>query len=75
MDNYTSKAIVTTIKATSRAAVKIGDNYYTVEYSEERQLPDTTDIDLPQEQDILFDSVNTVVDTQVADILKTFKKK
>ena len=38
------QAIPTTIKATSRASVKIGDNYFTVEYSEERMLPQVEEI-------------------------------
>jgi hypothetical protein len=32
--NYESKAITTQIRATSRASVKVRDNYYTVEYTE-----------------------------------------
>lgn len=72
---YQSKAIVTNIKATSRVAIKIRDNFYTVEYTEERAIPDVAGVDIEQEQNILFDSVNSVVDAQAEDIIKTFQNK
>lgn len=75
MEEYVSKAVVSTIKATSRVAIKIRDNYYTVEYTEERLVPDATGIDMDMERTMLFDSVNEVVDTQAEDIIKTFQKK
>lgn len=74
-NNYESKAIVTGIKATSRVAIKIRDNYYTVEYSEERAIPDVEGVDIEKEQDILFDSVNAIVDAQAEDIIRTFQNK
>lgn len=73
MSDYASKAIITTIKATSRAAVKIRDNFYTIEYTEERTIPDVEDIDIIAERKCLWDEVNTVVDGQIEDIVKTFK--
>ena len=72
-ESYQSKAIVTSIKATSRVAIKIRDNYYTVEYTEERAIPDAEGVDIEQEQNILFDSVNAVVDAQAEQILQTFQ--
>lgn len=75
MDNkYESKAIVTKIVATSRVAIKIKDNFYTVEYSEERAIPDVEGINMDAERNILFDGVNAVVDDQAQQILKTFQK-
>ena len=71
---YESKAIVTKINATSRVAIKIRDNFYTVEYSEERSIPDVEGIDVEQERLLLFDAVNGVVDAQAEDIIKTFQK-
>lgn len=71
---YTSKAVTNRIVATSRVAVKIKDNYYTIEYLEERSIPDNPDIDLDKERLLLFDAVNNTVDTQIADIVKSFKK-
>lgn len=73
MEEYTSKAIVTNIKATSRTAIKIRDNYYTVEYTEERSIPDVDGVDIEKERTLLFDAVNSVVDDQAEDILRTFQ--
>ena len=71
-EKYVSKAVPTKISATSRVAIKIKDNYYTVEYAEERSIvpDDTTDMD--EERRILFDDVNAIVDEQAAEIAKTF---
>ena len=88
---YELKSIPKTIRATSRTSVKIGDSYYTVEYSEERVIPQTEkiesvnivgeyhtetlgDIDIEKERQNLWDTVNSEVDGQIEDILKTFKK-
>lgn len=68
------KAVISTIKATSRASVKIGDSFYTVEYGEERIIPDVEDIDIEQERAELWDICNNEVDSQISDIIKTFKK-
>lgn len=65
------KAKVTRIQATSRMAVKIKDNYYTVEYTEERSVPDT-EIDLELEKQELFNSVNSTVDAQIQEIVESF---
>lgn len=70
---YESKAKVTKITATSRMAIKIKDNYYTTEYSEERTIPDVEGIDIETERKILFDDVNTIVDSQCEEIIKTFR--
>lgn len=71
---YEQKTISSTIKATSRASVKIKDSYYTVEYSEERIIPDVDGVDISQERKLLWDTVNAETDGQIEDILKTFKK-
>ena len=68
-----SKAIITTIRATSRASVKVRDNFYTVEYSEERAIPNDADIDIEAERQMLWDTVNSECDNQIEEILKTFK--
>jgi len=74
---YEQKAITTTIRATSRVSVKVatkgGDNFYTVEYCEERAIPDVPDIDIESEKKILWDDVNREVDTQVEDIYNAVK--
>lgn len=68
-----SKAVVTKISATSRIALKIRDHYYTVEYSEERSIPDIPDVDIEAERKMLFEAVNSMVDTEADNILKSFK--
>lgn len=70
---YESKAIISTIKATSRASVKIKDNFYTVEYAEERLIPEDENIDITEERQLLWDTCNSEVDNQITDILNSFK--
>lgn len=67
---YTPKAIVTKISATSRVAIKVRDNFYTVEYTEERAIPDVDGVDMDAERVALFDAVNGVVDAQAEDIIR-----
>lgn len=70
MSEYISKAIPTKITATSRIALKVRDNFYTVEYSEERTLPaEATDVDIAQERNLLWQTTNDMVDNQAQDIL------
>ena len=73
MENYTPKAIVTEITATSRVAIKVRDNFYTVEYSEKRAIPDVEGVDVEAERIALFDAVNGIVDAQAEDIIRTFQ--
>ena len=72
---YEPKAVVTSIRATSRASVKIRDNFYTVEYSEERMIPDVEGVNLAEEKQYLWDAVNTECDNQIREILDTFGSK
>lgn len=67
-----SVAVTRTIKASSRASVKVKDSYYTVEYTEERSLPEDN-CNVQEERDALWDCVNSECDKQVAEIIKTFK--
>ena len=73
MDKYESLALVTKISAISRVAIKIRDNYYTVEYSEERSIPDIDGVDVELERKLLWDDVNKTVDAQAEEIVKSFK--
>lgn len=78
MADYTPKALTTKISASSSVTIKIRDNYYKVEFSEEREIPDFCDegkLDVEKERQALFDAVNAVVDAQAEDILRTFQKK
>ena len=72
-EKYVSKAVVTEISATSRVAIKVRDNFYTVEYTEKRAIPDVEGVDIDAERISLFDAVNGVVDAQADDILRTFQ--
>lgn len=68
---YESKAKTTKITFTSRVAIKLKDNYYTVEASEERSIPE--DADVMQEWKLLCDDLNSIVDDQQAQIVQNFK--
>jgi len=65
-------AKTTMIHFISRASVKVQDNFYTVEYGEDRQVPDNVDINA--ERKALIDDCNSQVDQQVEEIIKTFLK-
>lgn len=69
---YVSKAVISKIQATSRISLKKGETFYTLEYSEERSLPENCDIEA--ERKLLWDAVNTEVDNQALDIEKLYKK-
>lgn len=70
---YEPKAKTSSIKATSRAAIKIRESYYTIEYTEERTVPDVEDVNLDAERALLWNDVNATVDNQIEEIVKTFK--
>lgn len=71
--SYVSKAITTTIKANSKCTVKLKDNYYSIEFTEERSIPEVEGVNLEAERQLLFDDVNAVVDEQINQILDTFR--
>ena len=75
---YESHCTPTKISATSRASIKVstrgGDNFYTVEASEERTINNTDGIDMDKEFKILFDELNGIIDNQCEDIIKAVKK-
>lgn len=75
MEEYVSKAIPKIIKFTSRASVKIKDNFYTIEYGEERQIDNFEFVNLDKERQKLIDDCNSIVDKQVEEILDTFVRK
>ena len=68
------KAQITRIVATSRASIKVGDSFYTLEYQEERTVPTDIEVDIVEERESLWETVNAECDNQIADIIKTFKK-
>lgn len=73
---YISKAIPKVIKFSSRASIKITNNgqdhYYTIEYGEERQIDDFSEVDIDKERQLLIDDCNNQVDNQVKEIVETF---
>ncbi len=78
---YEPKAVITSIKATSRASVKIKDSYFTVEYTEERAIPDLdgkvksvkAKVDIEQEREALWNAVNAECDNQIETIIKSYR--
>lgn len=73
MAEYISKAKTTLIKASSRESIKLGDNYFTVEFTEERSVPE--DCNLEEERALLWDDVNEEIDQQIDDIIDMYKSK
>lgn len=57
----------------SRASVKIGDSFFTVEYGEDRELD--KDDNYQEEVQRLIDDCNSQVDNQILEIKEMFKKK
>ena len=72
MQDYESKAKITTIRATSRASIKIRDNFYTFEYGEERTIPDIEGVDIESERLALWEDANAEVDNQIEETLRIF---
>lgn len=67
--------MTTTIKISSRASVKVGDSFYTVEYTEERSIePGLAEPELAEERKTLWEVCNREVDLQIEDIMKMYKK-
>lgn len=73
-NKYVTHAIPTEISATSRCAIKIRDNYYTIEATEKRTIADVDGVNMDLEYKMLFDEVNGIVDSQCQDIIDNFKK-
>lgn len=65
------KAVTTSIRATSRASLKIKDSFYTVEWCEERSVPEGANLE--EERAALWETCNLEVDKQCDDIVKMFK--
>ena len=72
---YEQKAVTTTLRFTSRASIKIGESFYTMEACEERIIPDLSDIDIKQERRLLWDAVNEEVDNQLIEVKQVYGQK
>lgn len=57
------EAKIKTIHFISRGSVKVKDNFFTIEYGEDRQVDDTMDIE--KERNALIDDCNRIVDEQL----------
>ena len=62
MSEYVSKAITTSITAESKITLKIKDNFYSITFTESRDVPNVDDVDVEYERKLLFDDVNAVVE-------------
>lgn len=69
-------AKTTLIRAISRASVKISDNFYTVEYGEERnvEVEDSHGL-LEEARAELWETCNGEVDRQIEEIMQMFKDR
>ena len=63
---------IQTIRATSRLSTKVGETFYTFEYTEERLLEDGDNIE--DERAELWETCNTEVDTQLEEVIKLYRK-
>lgn len=72
--SYESKAIINTISATSRISLKINETFYTLEYSEERIIPDVEGVNITKERELLWNDVNAEVDAQAEEVREIYKK-
>lgn len=75
MAKYESKAVTKEFTATSRCAIKVRDNYYTLELSEKREIPEGAEVDMDKEYELLFDSLNAHIDKQMEDVLSATKAR
>ena len=69
---YEPKAIISKIQATSRMSLRVNENYFTIEYTEERTIPNIEGVDIEQERIALWDAVNNECDNQAETIWDTF---
>lgn len=66
-------AKTTLIRAISRASIKISDNFYTIEYGEERSVEDNDNLE--SERADLWETCNGEVDRQIEEIMQMFKDR
>ena len=70
--SYERKAITTQIQATYRISTKIHDNFHTVEYTEQRQIPDVDGVDIEKEKELLWNDVIVEIENQIDDIVASY---
>lgn len=74
MEHYEIKGKTTIIRATSRQSTKIHDQFYTIEYCEERAIPEVEGVDLAKEREALWDCVNFECDDQIRQIAEMWQQ-
>lgn len=68
--------MVKTIKATSRASIKIRDSFYTFGYCEEHSVGDiSSDSELDAYKKQLWNTVNAEVDNQIEEVVEMLKER
>ena len=72
--SYEPKAITTQIQATYRISTKIHENFHTVEYTEQRQIPDVEGVDIAKEKEALWNAVIVEIESQIDDIVDSYKQ-
>ena len=72
---YEPKAQITKIQATSRMSLRLKENYFTIEYSEERAIPDIDGVDINKEREALWNVVNGQCEDQADLIYKVFNRE
>lgn len=61
-------AKTTSIRATYRMSTKVNNDFFTVEYTEERSVENNDDLDVEREK--LWNTVISEIENQVDDIIK-----
>lgn len=72
--SYEAKAVTTKIQATYRISAKFYDNFHTVEYTEERQIPNVDGVNLLKEKEALWNDVIVEIENQMEDIEKSYQQ-
>lgn len=70
---YEPKAKATEITYLSKGTIKIRDNYFSIEATETRSVPDIEGVDMKEEWKALCNEVDGLVDFQLEQIVKTYK--
>lgn len=75
---YIQRATPLTISAMSKISVKVGDTFYTFEYSESRSVDQNAlrsgTLDLNEERALLWEACHAQVDAQVQEVLPPPRK-
>lgn len=56
-------------------SIKVKESFFTVEYCEERTIPQVEGVDIEEERYMLWDKVNSETDKQIDEIIDSFAKQ